>query len=156
MSAHSSASPWLIDAVLHGHRRGSGCRPSTVWIGEITSKKPAACVKKILHSGSAQMNPGGAWNCFQWHSLRYIITPQSFIVEVTNDICKCLCSTTPELPWGCGCLCWATFMNGVAITRWVCCQWELTIGAVVALKIWIAKTEITVIPDLNSVVQMGK
>lgn len=31
---------------------------------EITSKQPAACVKKILHSGSAQMNPGGAWNCF--------------------------------------------------------------------------------------------
>ena len=24
---------------------------------EITSKRPAACVKKILHSGSAQMNP---------------------------------------------------------------------------------------------------
>lgn len=31
---------------------------------EITSKQPAACVKKILHSGSAQMNPGGAWNSF--------------------------------------------------------------------------------------------
>ena len=31
---------------------------------EITSKQPAACVKKILHSGSAQMNPGGAGNCF--------------------------------------------------------------------------------------------
>lgn len=31
---------------------------------EITSKRPAACVKKILHSGSAQMNPGGARNCF--------------------------------------------------------------------------------------------
>lgn len=31
---------------------------------QIASKQPAACVKKILHSGSAQMNPRGAGNCF--------------------------------------------------------------------------------------------
>lgn len=80
---------------------------------EITSKQPAACVKKILHSGSAQMNPGGAWNCFQWHSRRYIITLLSFIVDVTNGIFTCLCPAVPELPWGFGwlwrfvCLCCA-------------------------------------------------
>lgn len=107
---------------------------------EITSKRPAACVKKILHSGSVQMNPGGAWNCFlmAFPSI-YIITPQTWSMEVTNDICKCLCSVTPELPRRCGwlwwfsCLCWASFVNGGR----GCCQWELTLIPVAALKIWI-------------------
>lgn len=74
---------------------------------EITSKQPAACVKKILHSGSVQMNPGGAPNCFlmAFPSI-YIITVQNVSVEVTHDICKHLCSITPELPPGYGWLWW--------------------------------------------------
>lgn len=86
MSALSQAELWLIDAVLRGHRPGRGQPALCCLHREIPSKRPAACVKKILHSGSAQMNPGGAWNCFQWHSSQYIITWWS---SVTNDICKC-------------------------------------------------------------------
>lgn len=150
MSAHSSASLWLIDAVLRGHRRGRGCRPSTVWIGEITSKRPAACVKKILHSGSAQMNPGGAWNCFQRHSHRYIMTLQSFSVEATNDISKCLCSITPAVPWGCDLAVYVALHLWMEWPSQVCCQWEITLVTVAALKILTTrtKTEITVIPGL--------
>lgn len=139
MSALSQASLWLIDAVPRP-QAGQGQPALHCLHREITSKQPAACVKKILHSGSAQMNPGGAWNCFQWHSHRYIITAQSFSVEVTNDICKCLCSATPELPWGCGwlwqlgCLCCATFMNGGGHHKvWVCYQWEWTLMTAAAL-----------------------
>lgn len=85
LSLHQ-AELWLIDAVLRGHRRGRGQPALCCLHREIASKRPAARVKKILHSGSAQMNPGGAWNCFQWHSSQYIITWRN---SVTNDICKC-------------------------------------------------------------------
>lgn len=86
MSALSQAELWLIDAVLRGHRQGRGQPALCCLHREIASKRPAARVKKILHSGSAQMNPGGAWNCFQWHSTQYIITQRN---SVTNDNCKC-------------------------------------------------------------------
>lgn len=82
----SQAELWLIDTVLRGHRQGRGQPALCCLHREIASKRPAACVKKILHSGSAQMNPGGAWNCFQWHSSQFII---AWWNSVTNDICKC-------------------------------------------------------------------
>lgn len=78
MSALSQTELWLIDAILGGRRRGRGQPALRCLHREIASKRPAARVKKILHSGSVQMNPGGAWNCFQWHSSQYIITQRNF------------------------------------------------------------------------------
>lgn len=112
MSALSQAELWLIYAVLRGHRRGRGQPALCCLHREIASKRPAACVKKILHSGSVQMNPGGAWNCFQWHSSRYIITRRN---SVTNDICKCGFSRRFRL--GAWYICLYLHMQGVASNK---------------------------------------
>ncbi len=89
MTALSQTSRWLIWLLRLpqqiGRRR---CTPRAP-VGQITSKRPAACVKKILHSGSAQMNPQRARNCFN-DSPIYILSLVRRLERRGYGICKCI------------------------------------------------------------------